>query len=230
MLDDQGSVDDDDVDEETMIPMKNPAAMTNDGDDEDFLDDDFLLFANHNNGGQHFDNPPPSSLDDRYVKRSARFAERLAPIPWLTGAVTIPAHHSSKTQQQQQKNDRGYGNFAYNNNSHRRTPSIIRLHNEIVSFVNLMSPTVDEMKLREKVVERVTKLAHSTFGGEDVKVLPFGSQVTGLCLPGSDVDFVIRLPSSRVNTSTEPTSSSSGLGNPLRRFADVMLYEFGTRS
>ena len=209
---------DDDVDEETMIPMKNPA-ITNDGDDDpdSFLDDDFLSFANHNNGGQHFDRPPPSSLDDRY---RAPGADRPTIVPWLPNAVTIPAHQPSKSHQQQ-KYDRGYGNVAYNNNSHR-IPSMIRLHNEIVSFVNLMSPTVDEMKLRDKVVERVTKLAQSTFGGEDVKVLPFGSQVTGLCLPGSDIDFVIRLPS------RDPANTSND--NPLRRFADAVLNEFGTRS
>ena len=212
-----GSIDDD-VDEETMIPMKNPA-ITNDGDDPDsFLDDDFLSFANHNNGGQQFDRPDPFSLDDRY---SAPGAEKPAIIPWMTNAVTIPEHQSSN-RQQQQKYDRGYGNIAYNNNSQRRIPSMIRLHNEIVSFVNLMSPTVDEMKLREKVVERVTKLAQATFRGEDVKVLPFGSQVTGLCLPGSDIDFVIRLPS------RDPADISKD--NPLHRFADAVLNEFGTRS
>jgi hypothetical protein len=71
-----GSIDDD-VDKETMIPMKNPA-ITNDGDDPDsFLDDDFLSFANHNNGGQHFDRPDPS----RY---SAPGAEKPAIIPWMT--------------------------------------------------------------------------------------------------------------------------------------------------
>ena len=212
-----GSIDDD-VDEETMIPMKNPA-ITNVGDDPDsFLDDDFLSFANHNNGGQHLDRPDPSSLDDRY---SAPGAEKPAIIPWMTNAVAIPAHQPSN-RQQQQKYDRGYGNIAYNNNSQRRIPSMIRLHNEIVSFVNLMSPTVDEMKLREKVVERVTKLAQATFRGEDVKVLSFGSQVTGLCLPGSDIDFVIRLPS------RDPADISKD--NPLHRFADAVLNEFGTRS
>jgi len=45
------------------------------------------------------------------------------------------------------------------------------------------------------MVARVTEVAQKAFGGKDkCQVLPFGSQVTGLCLPRSDIDFVIRFP------------------------------------
>ncbi|KAL3763556.1 hypothetical protein ACHAW5_008099 [Stephanodiscus triporus] len=97
-----------------------------------------------------------------------------------------------------------------------------------------MSPTAEEMRLRERVVERVTSLARATFG-DGAAVLPFGSQVTGLCLPGSDVDFVIRLPSApapggdAVDDGTN-ASAEAVADNPLRRFADAVLDEYGTRS
>lgn len=256
--------------------MKPPAMANNyNGNDDDddpnndssFLDDDFLSLYNHDNiGGRHVDRPPP----DHYDEQRAPVVVRPATVPWLMDGVTTTPSSLSMRQQQQLRRDqdnninhREYGeNSAYN---HRRTPAVIRLHNEIVSFVDLMSPTVDEMKLRDKMVKRVTKLAQTTFSRRDlgqpskegkegtesvrgsspgssrrgegggsgtgVTVLPFGSQVTGLCLPGSDIDLVIRL-SSR-GTGEEPSDSSSlssGLDNPLRRFADAVLDEFGTRS
>eukprot|EP00804_Cyclotella_cryptica_P008536 CCRYP_007536-RB/>CCRYP_007536-RB protein AED:0.36 eAED:0.36 QI:0/0/0/1/0/0/3/0/352 len=55
-----------------------------------------------------------------------------------------------------------------------------------------MEPTKDELEIRNKMVAKVTDLAQRVFGM--CQVLPFGSQVTGLCLPDSDIDFVIRFP------------------------------------
>lgn len=176
-------------------------------------------------------------------------------IPWLNNSNAVHTRFTPPPQQQQQyrnNNNRGYGNNNYNNSYNHpqisRTPPLIRLHNEIVSFVNLMSPTPNELELRTKMVDRVTKLTQRIFGGKDkVQVLPFGSQVTGLCLPGSDIDFVIRF-----TDKGDESSKSDGVdakkmkgksseedddeedfttkSNPLHRFADAVRDEFGIRS
>jgi non-canonical poly(A) RNA polymerase PAPD5/7 len=202
---------------------------------------------------------PPSSA-------AAAAVSRAAVVPWLgltndDGASATPTTTTARHRQQQERprqqqrrvgrdgnnsGDRGYGGIDDRDDRHhhprRDTPPLIRLHNEIVAFVNLMSPTAAEMSLREKVVESVTRLGTSTFG-DGARVLPFGSQVTGLCLPGSDVDFVVRLPAppkgggdvdvdvdGGAETATAAAAAAADDANPLRRFADVILNVYGTRS
>ena len=67
------------------------------------------------------------------------------------------------------------------------TNHLVALHNEIVGFCTLMEPRPDEMKQREELVVRFTKLATKIF--VDCEVQVFGSQATGLCLPTSDIDI-----------------------------------------
>ena len=137
---------------------------------------------------------------------------RIPSIPWLDSTTNNSSNTNNIFHQSQQYsaqnhqgyNNRGYSDRGYNNNNHRNyhhqpyynppTPPLLRLHNEIVSFTNLMSPTPQEIELRSNYVSRITELAHRVFGQDNCEVLPFGSQVTGLALPGSDIDFVIRFP------------------------------------
>ena len=59
---------------------------------------------------------------------------------------------------------RGYNSYYH------ETPALIKLHNEMVSFVKLMEPTREELEVRDQMVERVTDLAKRTFGK---RVSPF---------------------------------------------------------
>ncbi len=109
-------------------------------------------------------------------------------IPWLDDTNNFSQHpeslHSDQqnhysTQSKQQSRNRNYnastrgysGDWTNNggNPYYQRPPPppIIKLHNEIVSFVNLMSPTKEELRMRDVIVKRVTDLAHRVFGGED---------------------------------------------------------------
>ena len=74
---------------------------------------------------------------------------------------------------------------------YRRTNHMVALHNEIVQFCKLMEPRRHELQQRQELVDRFTVLVKSVF--TDCRVDVFGSQVTGLCLPTSDIDIAIQL-------------------------------------
>lgn len=78
---------------------------------------------------------------------------------------------------------------------------LVRLHNEIVDFCSLMEPRPSELRQREKLVKRFTKLAESCFEGCKVNV--FGSQATGLLLPTSDIDITVVLKESEDEATTK---------------------------
>lgn len=67
---------------------------------------------------------------------------------------------------------------------------ILRLHEEIIDFCSYVSPTVDEHNIRDRCIQRLTDIVHSTFS-TDVRVIPFGSYATRLYLPISDIDICI---------------------------------------
>ncbi|KAL7536631.1 hypothetical protein ACHAXR_010918 [Thalassiosira sp. AJA248-18] len=235
--------------------------------DESFLDDDFLSFSNVDNGGGGLNaangsngensklsgrkrerSPSPMPLRNGHQNNSYPAQYERPTIPWLNNTMTAQKPPPPPQQQQRQEQwgrNRGYNNHSNNNQYYTppsiRTPPLIRLHNEIVSFVKLMAPTKEELEIRERMVERVTDLAQKIFGGKDkCQVLPFGSQVTGLCLPGSDIDFVIRFPETTSNGASKGKSDEAEkddeeddftkTSNPLHRFADAVRDEFGVRS
>lgn len=92
---------------------------------------------------------------------------------------------------------------AWQNNPRnpRRPSPLVALHNEIVDFATLMEPKEYEIREREELVERVTKLCEATFPSCIVRV--FGSQATGLFLPTSDIDIVLLLPDANANAADE---------------------------
>ena len=68
-----------------------------------------------------------------------------------------------------------------------------RLGRDILHFVDSINAQLQKQDTRRaKAVERTTRLVTAVWPRAQVKV--YGSHVTGLCLPSSDVDFVICLP------------------------------------
>lgn len=100
-----------------------------------------------------------------------------------------------------------------------RTNYLVALHNELVDFCKLMEPQEEEMKQRQEVVKTFSDLVHSTF--DNAKVEVFGSQVTGLCLPTSDIDIAIQLDEgaedSPTTTDTKEDSSKSPISSEQER-------------
>ncbi|KAI9030089.1 hypothetical protein CLU79DRAFT_734018 [Phycomyces nitens] len=63
-----------------------------------------------------------------------------------------------------------------------------RLSKEILSFTKYIAPTKREQKDREMLIKTVKSAVASAYY-RDTELQPFGSYVTGLLLPGSDVDI-----------------------------------------
>jgi len=222
--------------------------------EESFLDDDFLSFGHVDNGGDETDNANGDSNgntkkkmagrkrerphhDDKHSKTSSS-ASATPSIPWLDNSDVQSQHYPTQHQQQHQygRNNRGYNNNNNHHNYHHNytppTPPLIKLHNEIVSFMKLMSPTPREEEIRTTMVQRITTLAHAVFGEGECEVLPFGSQVTGLALPGSDIDFVIRFPKKKDSKSggDDLEEDLTTASCPLQKIADAVKTEFGIKS
>jgi DNA polymerase sigma len=70
-----------------------------------------------------------------------------------------------------------------------RAPPFVRLHNEILTFCQFITPTPAEMKTREKVVIELNLLAKSLWPTCGVHL--FGSQYTNILTPTSDIDIAI---------------------------------------
>ena len=75
----------------------------------------------------------------------------------------------------------------------RRQPKspLLRLHNEILNFVECIQPTKIETQNRMRVVAEIEQVARELFLNQTFEVQIFGSTLTGLALPTSDVDIVI---------------------------------------
>jgi len=221
--------------------------------------EDNVYSNNHSNGYNTFDNtkkPIAPWLDD-----TNDFSQQSQTLHNDRQLPDYPQPQQQSRNQNYNSSSRGYsgaGTDHGRNPYYQRPPPppIIKLHNEMVSFVNLMSPTEEELRTRDVMVERVTALAQRVFGGKDkCLVLPFGSQMTGLCLPNSDIDFVIRFPdengkdegSTKKNNTAQKgeqksktTSANSGeeedeeyiiaRADPLNALAKAVREEFGVLS
>jgi len=62
------------------------------------------------------------------------------------------------------------------------------LHEELLDFAARMTPSIEEIRERAEVVERVRVAAKSVYPDCSIKL--FGSTLTGLALPTSDIDLV----------------------------------------
>ena len=72
------------------------------------------------------------------------------------------------------------------------------LHSEILDFVEFVSQTKEDKRLREEVVNRIKNVVHKAY--PEAQVLVFGSCATGLNLPQSDIDLLVYYPAVREHT------------------------------
>ena len=70
-----------------------------------------------------------------------------------------------------------------------RAPPLVRLHNEILAFCEFVSPTDVELRTRDILVRELTLIVQELW--VDAKLLVFGSQMTKILTPTSDIDIAI---------------------------------------
>ncbi|CAJ1966674.1 unnamed protein product [Cylindrotheca closterium] len=163
--------------------------MTNQDSDEsnedNVLDQDFLSLRNYTNNNDDEDD----GGDSNYERESSSSQHEGQSGATYNNGTDLPPWMKESVD-------------------YRRTNHLVALHNEIVGFCRLMEPREDEMRLRNEVLDRFTKLAKTVFPKSKVQV--FGSQATGLCLPSSDIDIAIQLdPADRTGApSTDPTTTN----------------------
>eukprot|EP01130_Rhizamoeba_saxonica_P002001 TRINITY_DN11812_c0_g1_i1.p1 TRINITY_DN11812_c0_g1~~TRINITY_DN11812_c0_g1_i1.p1 ORF type:complete len:393 (-),score=62.35 TRINITY_DN11812_c0_g1_i1:106-1257(-) len=86
------------------------------------------------------------------------------------------------------------------------------LHQEIEDFVEWVSQTPEEDRMRQDIITRIKELVAKIFPHATVKI--YGSYETDLCIPYSDVDIVIF---GATKDETERTSSLFTLYNEIER-------------
>jgi DNA polymerase sigma len=65
----------------------------------------------------------------------------------------------------------------------------IALHNEILAFCDFISPTAGEIAQRKALVSEIESIVHEVFPTASVHI--FGSQLTTILTPTSDLDLAI---------------------------------------
>ncbi len=81
-----------------------------------------------------------------------------------------------------------------------RLPALAQLHEEILDFVEFIKPTPEEEAKRSGVVRRIQDVMKGLW--PKAQLLPFGSYVTELYLPFSDIDLIL-VPSEDMEHVTE---------------------------
>jgi predicted nucleotidyltransferase len=90
--------------------------------------------------------------------------------------------------------------LAYAYQYDRKAPPLVRLHNEVLTFCEYIAPSVHEMNVRETVLAEISEVILSLWPGATISV--FGSQMTKILTPASDLDLVVmNVPENKRDTS-----------------------------
>lgn len=174
--------------------------------ENDWKNDDFLAFgpsgddnANTDDGGRDADADAAPTKKQKRPAPTGSSSGSFGPNRTTTANADLPPWMDKRLSWQQ------------NLRNNRRPAPLVSLHNEIVEFAKLMEPRQDEIRQREELVRKVTRLAEQTFGGrERCTVKVFGSQATGLFLPSSDIDLVLLIIPEENNKAAAGASGNNG--------------------
>ncbi|KAL5535875.1 hypothetical protein ACEPAF_3969 [Sanghuangporus sanghuang] len=90
-----------------------------------------------------------------------------------------------------------------------------RLHDELLQFVDYITPNKREREARSILVVQIEKLLKSRWS--DAKVTVFGSSVTGLDLTGGDIDLVVSFDSIHSMSELDRKARLAAMGDILKR-------------
>lgn len=82
---------------------------------------------------------------------------------------------------------RGAGQNAFN--SLPQHSAMLRLHEEVLEFVSMLRPTVDEQEAANTTLMRVVDVVRSQYPGAEITL--FGSRASGMALPDADWDICV---------------------------------------
>ena len=83
----------------------------------------------------------------------------------------------------------------------------VRLHNEILTFCDYITPTRSEHAARDQIYAEIVAIVKKQWPAGDVVV--FGSQMTRILTPSSDIDLVVHTGVPVASSSSSSSSSSS---------------------
>ena len=192
---------------------------------DSWKDDDFLSFGDTGEEGSSDNNEKKRNKNGR-ARNETRDSSSLP--PWM------------RIEDDSAPSGNGSNNSPMGERLNRmRVAPLVKLHNEIVQFYNLMKPRQHEVKLRLDLVDEIRGIVYKEFGGRHkVQVETFGSLKTGLFLPSSDIDLVITFLGGEqhnddTNSNTEMHDENDweahmkeAAGSRMKRFADAIRREW----
>ena len=100
-----------------------------------------------------------------------------------------------------------------------------RLAREIFQFLDATNVQLRKQdSKRQKTVLRMTMLVKTVWPRAQVKL--YGSHVIGLCLPSSDLDFIVCLPAVHKNEVADAPGALEGRNTSMRRPRDSLRGDF----
>jgi DNA polymerase sigma len=93
-----------------------------------------------------------------------------------------------------------------NNYMERKAPPLVRFHNEILTFCKFITPSKSELAIRERVISEIR--SHITTFWPTCTVNIFGSHLTSILIPTSDIDIaVLNVPMKETETPVDLVNS-----------------------
>jgi DNA polymerase sigma len=80
-------------------------------------------------------------------------------------------------------------NDIHKSNKKNSSPPFVKLHNEIITFCDYISPTRLELKIRNDTINEIKEIVTKLWPSSTLHV--FGSQLTNILTPTSDLDLAI---------------------------------------
>lgn len=102
-------------------------------------------------------------------------------------------------------------------------PPFVRFHNEILSFCEYIAPSKDEMRKREDLLKEITDVIKSLWPEPDIEVHVFGSQLTKILTPMSDLDIAVL--NVKRDASAHPNAMYMKLANAFKSSGRVSYVE-----
>lgn len=108
--------------------------------------------------------------------------------PWLAYGEAGSFRDYNRSIQTHSSSQNGHNHRQYEDRNSNISP-LVKLHNEIVDLAQYLRPTTQELRDREIVIKDIEDITRKLWPTARLSI--FGSQMTDLLLPNSDIDVSI---------------------------------------